>query len=347
MSLGPLMISLRGTTLAADERKWLAAPVVGGVILFARNFENLNQLRALVDDIHSIRNPALLVTVDQEGGRVQRFGAPFTVLPPARSLGHLYDADPAAALAAARSLGWLMAAELRAINIDMSFAPVVDLDRGLSAVIGDRALHGSADAVTKLALQFSEGAQEAGMAITAKHFPTHAGATSDSHTEIATDRREYQELFEDLQPYRALIDAGLQAIMVAHVVFPALDPLPASLSRWWITRQLRDALGFHGAIISDDVSMAGAAGIGDLGARVERALQAGCDLVLVCNVPDEIPGLLDRFQGYVNPASQLRLMRLRGRQRAEWEQAHETPEWKQARRVVASLGARPKLELRG
>lgn len=347
MSLGPLMISLRGTSLAADERKWLAAPVVGGVILFARNFANLDQLRALVDDVHSIRNPALLVTVDQEGGRVQRFGAPFTVLPPARSLGHLYDADPAAALAAARSLGWLMAAELRAINIDMSFAPVVDLDRGLAAVIGDRALHGSADAVTKLALQFSEGAQEAGMAITAKHFPTHAGATSDSHTEIATDRREYQELFEDLQPYRALIDAGLQAIMVAHVVFPALDPLPASLSRWWITRQLRDALGFHGAIISDDVSMAGAAGIGDLGARVERALQAGCDLVLVCNVPDEIPGLLDRFQGYVNPASQLRLMRLRGRQRAEWEQAHETPEWKQARRVVASLGARPKLELRG
>jgi beta-N-acetylhexosaminidase len=341
------MTSLRGTALAADERKWLEAPIVGGVILFARNFASLDQLRALVDDIHSIRNPALLVTVDQEGGRVQRFGAPFTVLPPARSLGHLYDADLEGALAAARALGWLMAAELRAINIDMSFAPVVDIDRGLAAVIGDRALHESAEAVVKLALQFSEGAQEAGMAITAKHFPTHAGATSDSHTEIATDRREYAALFEDLQPYRALIGAGLQAIMVAHVIFPALDPLPASLSRWWITRQLREELGFHGAIISDDVSMAGAAGIGDLGARVERALQAGCDLVLVCNVPDEIPQLLERFQDYVNPASQLRLMRLRGRQRAEWEQVHEMPEWKQARRVVATLGARPKLELQG
>jgi beta-N-acetylhexosaminidase len=341
------MISLRGASLAADERKWLATPVVGGVILFARNFENLNQLRALVDDIHSIRNPALLVTVDQEGGRVQRFGAPFTVLPPARSLGHLYDADPAAALAAARALGWLMAAELGAVNIDMSFAPVVDLDRGLAAVIGDRALHGSAEAVSRLALKFNEGAQEAGMAITAKHFPTHAGVTSDSHTEIATDRREYAELFEDLQPYRALIEAGLQAVMVAHVVFPALDPLPASLSRWWITSQLRGVLGFHGAIISDDVSMAGAAGIGDLGARVERALAAGCDLVLVCNVPDAIPELLDRFRDYVNPASQLRIMRLRARQRPQWEQVHEAPEWKEARRLVASLAARPKLELRG
>jgi beta-N-acetylhexosaminidase len=341
------MISLRGTTLSADERKWLASPVVGGAILFARNFENLAQLRALVDDIHSIRNPALLVTVDQEGGRVQRFGAPFTVLPPARSLGHLYDADPEAALEAARGLGWLMAAELRAISIDMSFAPVVDLDRGLAAVIGDRALHGDAEAVTKLALQFNEGAQKAGMAITAKHFPTHAGATSDSHTDIATDRREYADLFEDLRPYKALIGAGLQAVMVAHVIFPALDPLPASLSRWWITRQLRGELGFHGAIVSDDVSMAGAAGIGDLGTRVERALDAGCDLVLVCNVPDEIPELLDKFQGYVNPASQLRLMRLRGREHVEWEQVHEMPEWKQARRLVAVLGARPKLELKG
>jgi beta-N-acetylhexosaminidase len=341
------MISLRGTSLAADERRWLAAPVVGGVILFARNFENLSQLRALIDDIHSIRNPALLVTVDQEGGRVQRFGAPFTVLPPARTLGHLYDVDLAAALAAARALGWLMAAELRAVNIDMSFAPVVDLDRGLASVIGDRALHDSADVVVKLALQFNEGAQEAGMAITAKHFPTHAGATSDSHTDIATDRREYAELFDDLRPYRALIDAGLQAVMVAHVIFPALDPLPASLSRWWITTQLRSELGFHGAIISDDVSMAGAAGIGDLGARVERALDAGCDLVLVCNVPDAIPQLLDRFQDYVNPASQLRLMRLRGRQSMDWERVHETPEWKQARRLLASLGARPKLELEG
>jgi beta-N-acetylhexosaminidase len=341
------MISLRGTSLAADERRWLAAPVVGGVILFARNFENLSQLRALIDDIHSIRNPALLVTVDQEGGRVQRFGAPFTVLPPARTLGHLYDVDLAAALAAARALGWLMAAELRAVNIDMSFAPVVDLDRGLASVIGDRALHDSADVVVKLALQFNEGAQEAGMAITAKHFPTHAGATSDSHTDIATDRREYAELFDDLRPYRALIDAGLQAVMVAHVIFPALDPLPASLSRWWITTQLRSELGFHGAIISDDVSMAGAAGIGDLGARVERALDAGCDLVLVCNVPDAIPQLLDRFQDYVNPASQLRLMRLRGRQTMDWERVHETPEWKQARRLLASLGARPKLELEG
>ena len=347
MSLGPLMISLRGTSLAADERGWLNSPAVGGVILFARNYASPEQLRALVDDIRSARSPALLIAVDQEGGRVQRFHAPFTELPAARLLGHLYDADPAAGEQAARSLGWTMAAELRAFGIDLSFAPVVDLDLGLAAVIGDRALHSDAETVARLALAFDAGAHEAGMAITAKHFPTHAGATGDSHTEIAVDGRSYADLFEDLEPYRRLVDGGLQAVMVAHVIFPKLDPLPASLSRWWITNQLRGELKFHGAIISDDMSMAGAAGVGDLTARVERALDAGCDLVLVCNVPDELPALLEALDRYVSPAGQLRLVRLRGRQHLRWDELRASPKWQHATRVLADLSARPKLELQG
>ena len=347
MSLGPLMITLRGAAIAADEREWLASPAVGGVILFTRNFENLAQLRALVDDIHAVRTPALLVAVDQEGGRVQRFREPFTELPAARVLGHLYDEDEAAGERAAREIGWLMAAELRSLNVDLSFAPVVDLDLGFAAVIGDRALHAAAPAVARLAAAFSGGAHEAGMPIAAKHFPTHAGATADSHTEIAVDRRDYPELIDDLLPYRRLISSGLQAVMVAHVIFPALDPQPASLSRWWITDRLRGELAFHGAIVSDDMSMAGASGAGDCTARVERALDAGCDLVLVCNAPEATPALLDALDGYIDPAGQLRLVRLRGRGRSEWGELRASRRWQRARSLVARLLARPKLELEG
>jgi beta-N-acetylhexosaminidase len=341
------MISLRGTSLDDDERHWLMSPAIGGVILFTRNYSSLAQLRALVDEIHALRNPALLIAVDQEGGRVQRFREPFTPLPAARSLGHLYEEDARAAEDAARALAWVMAAELRALNIDMSFAPVVDLDLGVAAVIGDRALHRDADVVARLAACFSGGAHDAGMVITAKHFPTHAGARSDSHTEIAVDRREYSELFEDLEPYRRLIESGLPAIMVAHVIFPELDPLPASLSRWWITTQLRHEFGFHGAIISDDMSMAGAAGAGSLTERIRRSLEAGCDLVLLCNVPDEVPGVLDALRDYVNPSAQLRLVRLRGRGRVAWDELRASPRWQDANRLLGNLAARPPLELEG
>src|SRR4029079_16756953 len=183
------MIDLRGTAIAADYRAWRESPLVGGVILFSRNFESLGQLTELVTELHAIRTPPLLVTVDHEGGRVQRFKEPFFRLPPFRALGRLHDEDPQAALKVAASFGWLMAAELRAVGIDMSFTPCVDLDLGLSAIIGDRALHSSAHAVAALAKRFAAGATRAGMAITAKHFPTHAGARSDSHTEFAVDRR--------------------------------------------------------------------------------------------------------------------------------------------------------------
>ena len=220
MSLGPLMIDLEGTSLTATEREWLLLPEVGGVILFARNFASLEQLEGLVAEIHGLRHPALLVAVDHEGGRVQRFKEPFTVLPAMRALGHQYDEHRAEALACASAFGWLMAAELRSIDVDLSFAPVVDRDLGLAEVIGDRALHESASAVSELALKFANGMHAAGMAVTAKHFPTHAGAKNDSHFSAASDGRELADLHDDMEPYRRLIEAGLQGVMVGHVSFP-------------------------------------------------------------------------------------------------------------------------------
>lgn len=347
MALGPLMISLRGPALERDEREWLESPLVGGVILFTRNFESLDQLRGLVDEIHGIRHPPLLVAVDHEGGRVQRFGAPFKAMPPARALGHVYDRDPEAGVAGAHAVGWLLAAELRAVDIDLAFAPVVDLDLGLSEVIGDRALHADADAVTRLARALVDGMDEAGMVATAKHFPTHAGALADSHTEHARDGRDLDELEADLRPYRALIRAGLHSVMLAHVSYPALDPRPASLSPWWIGEQLRGELGFAGSVISDDMSMAGAAFGGDMPARVRAALDAGCDLVLLCNASDEIPAVLGALEGYDDPAAQLRLMRLRGFGHRDWDELHAAADYERRRRVVDAIDVRPALELEG
>lgn len=347
MTLGPLMISLRGTALERDEREWLESPLVGGVILFTRNYVSLDQLRGLVDEIHGIRHPPLLVAVDHEGGRVQRFGAPFTALPSARALGHLYERDLRAGVTAAHAVGWLLAAELRAVDIDLAFAPVVDLDLGLSEVIGDRALHAEADAVAKLARAMFDGMGEAGMVATAKHFPTHAGAIADSHTEPAADRRDLDELESDLKPYRALIRAGLHSVMLAHVSFPELDPRPASLSPWWINVQLRGELEFAGAVVSDDMSMAGAALGGTMPRRVRAALDAGCDLVLVCNAPDEMPAVLAALHGYEDPAAQLRLMRLRGHGHRDWDELRAAADYERRRRIVAGIDARPGLELEG
>jgi beta-N-acetylhexosaminidase len=341
------MISLRGKGLDADEREWLESPLVGGVILFTRNFESVEQLTRLVAEIHAVRQPPLLVTVDQEGGRVQRFREPFFRLPPFRALGRLYDEERELALRTAGACGWLMAAELRAVGIDMSFSPCVDLDRGLADVIGDRALHSEAAVVSALARRFAAGARKAGMAITAKHFPTHAGAHSDSHTEFAVDKRELADLDEDLKPYRDLIANKLAAVMVAHVSFPAVDSRPASMSSWWISGYLRRELEFKGAVVSDDMSMTGASVVGSSAERVRLALEAGCDLVLLCNAPEQVPGVLDSLKGYVNPTAQLRLTRLHGRGDTNWESLHASADWQKASALVASLHTRPKLTLEG
>lgn len=345
MSLGPLMISLKGPTLDAEERAWLLQPAIGGVILFTRNFVDVGQLTSLVADIHALRTPPLLVAVDHEGGRVQRFRQTFVELPPLAILGHRYDIEPRAARRMAVELGWLMAAELCAVGIDLSFAPVVDLDLGLAEVIGDRALHADAEVVAELAGAYADGMLAAGMVPTAKHFPSHAGAHADSHTDVAVDRRDYAELYDDLLPYRRLIAAGLHSIMVGHVSFPALDELPASLSRWWIETELRGELGFSGAVISDDMHMAGAAAYGTPAERVARSLAAGCDMVLLCNCPELVPEVLASLKSYRNPAAQLRLMRLRGRPGMDLGSLRRTERWQRARELVDELNRPPQLEL--
>ncbi len=337
MPLGPLMIDLKGPGLDAEERSWLQSSAVGGVILFTRNFRTLAQLGELVGEIHSARNPSLLVAVDHEGGRVQRFRGPFTELPPMRVLGQLYDRNPEQSLAAARAFGWLMAAELRALNVNLSFAPVVDLDLGMAEVIGDRALHSSAAVVCALSAEFSAGARAAGMVVTAKHFPTHAGARADSHTALAADDRDLSQLDDDLVPYRHLITAGLRSVMVGHVTFPAVDPLPASLSPFWIRAQLRDRLGFEGAVLSDDMSMAGADVGWDCRERIVRSLAAGCDMVLLCNSPGEIPAAVEALANYGDRTSQRRLLKLRGGARTSWNKLRESERWRDARGLLDAL----------
>ena len=226
MSLGPLMVDIAGTELGAEDREVLSHPLVGSVLLFTRNFRDPRQLAALTASIRGVRTPALLVAVDHEGGRVQRFREGFTQLPPARALGRALASDRRGALAAAQEAGWLMAAELRAVGVDFSFAPCVDLDYGVSEIIGDRAFHAQADEVAALAVAYMAGMREAGMEATAKHFPGHGAVIADSHLELPVDRREFADLEADMRPYRVLIDNHLSAVMAAHIVYPRSIRIP-------------------------------------------------------------------------------------------------------------------------
>ncbi|HYB33286.1 MAG TPA: beta-N-acetylhexosaminidase [Steroidobacteraceae bacterium] len=346
MSLGPLMIDLAGTEVTAEERELLHHPLVGGVILFTRNYVEPAQLTALVSAIHAARSPPLIVAVDQEGGRVQRFRPGFSLLPPARRIGHEFDQDARRGVALARSLGWLMAAELRAHGVDISFAPCVDLDYGVG-IIGERAFHASAEAVGQLAAAWMHGMREAGMAATGKHFPGHGAVVADSHLTLPVDRRALPDLAADLAPYRRLIPNGLAAVMVAHVLFPAVDQAPASLSGRWIRDVLRGELRFQGVVFTDDLSMGGAAAAyGDVVTRAREALSAGCDMLPVCNNRPSVIELLARLDMEPQPASSLRLVRLHGRPGAPVRSALETsPEWTRARELLARATAAPALTL--
>ncbi|WP_202560314.1 beta-N-acetylhexosaminidase [Alcanivorax sp. DP30] len=277
-----LMLDLQGLTVADSEKDLLAHPGTGGLIFFARNYESREQLRELVRQVRAIR-PDLLIAVDQEGGRVQRFRDEFVRLPPMAALGRRYDQDPATGIYAAGLLGELMASELTELGIDISFAPVLDLDYGSSTVIGDRSFHGDADAMIALAGSFIDGMNAAGMAATGKHFPGHGHVVADSHLELPVDPRPLSEIeAADMRPFMALAPR-LDGIMPAHVVYSAVENQTAGFSRFWLQSQLRERLGFRGVIFSDDLSMAGAHGVGGYPQRAEAALAAGCDMVLACN----------------------------------------------------------------
>ena len=345
MSLGPLMIDLAGSAVTAEERELLRHPLVGGVILFTRNYTDPGQLTALVSAIHAERTPPLIVAVDHEGGRVQRFRQGFSLLPAARRIGHEFDLDARAGLALARAMGWLMAAELRAHGVDISFAPCVDLDHGVS-FIGDRAFHALPDAVGQLAVAWMHGMRDAGMAATAKHFPGHGAVVADSHLTLPVDRRPLPDLAPDLAPYRRLMANALPAVMAAHVLFPAVDSAPASLSSRWIRDVLRGELRFQGVVFADDLSMGGAAAAyGDVVTRARQALSAGCDMLPVCNNRASVIELLEHLDAEPQPASSLRLVRLHGRAGTVRSALEASPEWTRARELLARTAAAPALTL--
>jgi beta-N-acetylhexosaminidase len=339
------MVDVAGLELTPEDRDVLRHPLVGSVILFTRNFATSDQLRKLVADIHAVRSPSLIVGVDHEGGRVQRFRQEFSVLPPLRRIGHEFDLDAKHGLSLARSMGWLMAAELRAHGIDLSFAPCVDLDYGVSEVIGDRAFHSKPEAVAQLALAYMQGMKDAGMAATAKHFPGHGAVVADSHQSLPVDRRDWNGIADDILPYRRLISNGLPAVMVAHVLFPAVAPEPASLSRRWIQNALREELRFEGAVFTDDLSMGGAKEFGDVVARASAALAAGCDVLPVCNDRPAVAKLLDELEFDIQPSSHLRLVRMRGRAAPEREELLAGEPWRGAQELLARSAQAPTLKL--
>lgn len=307
------MLDPAGPVLTDDDVRRLRHPAAGGVILFARNFESPEQLQALTADIRALREPQLLIGVDHEGGRVQRFRDGFTPLPPMRTLGQRWDRDRDAAREAAHAAGYVIGAELAAHGLDFSFTPVLDLDYGGSSVIGDRALHYDPLAAGALGAALVRGLADGGMAAVGKHFPGHGYATADSHVAVPTDERSLAEILrKDLMPYAPAIEAGMAGVMPAHVVYPRVDAEPAGYSKVWLQEVLRGRLGFQGLVFSDDLSMEGASTAGGVPERARAALAAGCDMVLLCNDPEGQDRLLAAL-GDVAPASAERIERMRHR----------------------------------
>lgn len=345
LHLGPVMLDIAGSTLEDDDRRRLMHPLTGGVILFTRNFQSPAQLAALTAEIHALRTPALLIAVDHEGGRVQRFRDGFTAIPAMRELGKVWDSNPALARQMAQETGYVLATELRAHGVDLTFAPVLDVDFKRSSVIGDRAFHSDPEIIAPLALALVQGFQRGGMSSVGKHFPGHGHVRADSHHEIPMDDRPYVDIEQcDLIPFRRLIEAGLGAVMPAHVVYPQVDAQPAGFSSKWLKQILRRQLEFDGVIFSDDLSMEGAkagSGAGGVVQRAQAALSAGCDMVLVCNDTKAADELLSGLDYHVPAVGQARLARMHGRGAVhDMPALRGLPDYQRALAVVQSIGKR-------
>lgn len=342
LHLGPVMLDVTGTTLTEDDRKRLLHPLTGGVILFSRNFESPAQLTALTAEITALRTPALLIAVDHEGGRVQRFRDGFTAIPPMRELGVAWDKNATQAKQLAQDTGYILATELRAHGVDITFAPVLDVDYKRSSVIGDRAFHADPEIIAPLAQALVHGFHLGGMSSVGKHFPGHGHVRADSHHEVPVDDRSYVDIEQcDLIPFRRLIGAGLGAVMPAHVIYPQVDASPAGFSAKWLKQILRKQLEFEGVIFSDDLSMEGAKGVGDIVARAKAALTAGCDMVLVCNDAGAADLLLAGLDYTMPAVGQLRLAAMRGRGPVQgMAVVGASTEYQRALAVVKGIGRR-------
>jgi beta-N-acetylhexosaminidase len=340
MGIGPVMLDVAGKTLTPEDEARLKHPMVGGVILFARNYESPAQLAALTAAIHAVRTPPLLIAVDHEGGRVQRFREGFTRIPPMRELGKIWDEQPKRARHLAQQVGFVLASELRAYGVDFSFTPVLDVDYGASTVIGDRAFHNEPQAIAELAHSLLLGLKQGGMPTVGKHFPGHGFVCADSHLEIPVDERSYTDIeLCDLIPFRQMVHFGLTAVMPAHVIYPKVDDKPAGFSSRWLKDILRGELGFEGCIFSDDLSMEGATVAGGIVLRAEAALNAGCDMVLVCNRPDSADELLAGLRWEMPATSKARLAHMRGRPHpSSHAKLHEDPIFIKALHEVGQIG---------
>ncbi len=329
---GPVMIDIQGLVLTDLDRERLTHPLVGGLILFSRNYESPEQLSALCAEVKALRSPQLLIAIDHEGGRVQRCRPGFTAIPAMGKLGALWDAAPGEAIAAAQDLGYVLAAELRARGVDFSFTPVLDLDYGRSTVIGSRSFHRQPEAVVQLAGALIQGLRQAGMGCCGKHFPGHGWVQADSHVAIPVDERDWDKLLADMEPFRRL---ALDAVMPAHVIYPVVDEKSAGFSNYWIN-YLRNNLKFDGVVFSDDLSMEGASVAGDVVARAQAAWSAGCDMLLVCNAPEAVGQLLERWQPALDPVRAARVQRLLPQKPAsDWADLQADPVYQ---RGVAAAG---------
>lgn len=331
MTLGPVMLDIAGTSLDDDDRRRLRHPQVGGVILFSRNYQDPAQLAQLCQEIHALRDTRLVVSVDHEGGRVQRFREGFQAIPAMGHLGDFYDNEPQQALRYTESFAWVMASELLNYGIDLSFSPVLDIGNPISSVIGDRAFHRDPESICHLANAWVRGMRRAGMEAVGKHFPGHGSVEGDSHHVMPFDRRNFDQIEAlDLIPFRRVIATHLAGIMMAHVIYDQVDQLAAGYSRFWIETVLRGQLEFEGMVFSDDLSMSGAESVGGYADRARASLEAGCDILLVCNNPEGADEVLDSLRGYSNPTTQLRMVRLHGQtvaadllQSTAWQEACE------------------------
>lgn len=313
MTIGPLMIDVEGLALQDEEVKRIMHPMVGGLILFTRNYKDTVQLKTLTDTIRKIRGHDFLIAVDHEGGRVQRFREGFTTIPAMRKLGEVWDKDPKRANHLAFLIGQIIATELRVFDIDFSFTPVLDIDYNESTVIRDRAFHNDIEAIKVLASSILEGLKEGGMRGVGKHFPGHGYIKADSHLSVSEDERTFDEIAsKDMSIFISLIKHGLNAVMPSHVLYSAVDKHPAGFSSFWLKDQLREKFHFKGAIFSDDMSMKGAILGGEMKDRILKALEAGCDMVLLCNSPQLVDEVLLHLDWKMSSENISRLLSMKG-----------------------------------